>query len=302
MITGISNNLKAITLLISEKDLVPVRSILNFMKEKFPSFAIMKFRTGIIGENYLVSFKVTNEFYPQVLEKFAYNDIPIILKDKVSQAFIGEKKEEKRRKLRGQGWSELSVNKKHISLNDLQKLAHDGKVKEIIKEAKGGVRANIEIVNKAKQLLTETINAAIKKLTKYAEEGVGKRQDAIDQLILIASDKDLRLFDKSKDINNAGLAAIEIALSNKNYSNNLIKIANNSKLTNTINIKAAIALEKIISNHSDDEYKYLEDVVKSLNTRWLRIAFDTIQKNLSHDEKVSMNNLIAFIEEKRTAA
>jgi len=48
----------------------------------------MKFRTGFIGEDILISFKVTDEFYPKVLEKFAYNDIPVIMQDKKTLEYL----------------------------------------------------------------------------------------------------------------------------------------------------------------------------------------------------------------------
>ncbi len=72
----------------------------------------MKFRTGFIGEDILISFKVTDEFYPKVLEKFAYNDIPVIMQDKKTLEYIDEKKQQKRRKLQTQGWSEISSKQK----------------------------------------------------------------------------------------------------------------------------------------------------------------------------------------------
>jgi len=302
MTTAISNNLRSITLLIKEKDLIPVRSLLNFLKEKFPRFSVNKFRTGKIGEDILISFKVTSEYYPKVVEKFAYNDIPIIMKDKASLELVVVKKEEKRRKLRVQGWSEISVNRRQISLTELQKLSDQGKLKEVVKEAKGGVSSNIEIVKKAKKILGRTINIAIENIIQYSEEIVSKRQESINQLLLIATDKDLKLFQKFEDMKRAGLAAIDIALSHKQYNSNLIQIANNPKLDNSTNIKAAIALSEILFANTEDEDESLSTVIKLLNTRWLKIAFETIQQNLSEDEIESIKNLIEFIHDKRKAA
>ncbi len=302
MKTEILNNIKPITILLKEKDLASVKAILNFLRDKYPQFSIMKFRTGGIGEDILVSFKVHNDFYPKVLEKFAYNDIPIIMKDKSSLEFISEKKEQKRKKLRAQGWSEIIVIKRQLTLRELTRLSNEGKVKEVTKEARGGVGSKIEIINKAKKLLSETIHIAIENLVKYSEGCVWKKQEAIDQLLLIAADKDLKLFHKYDEICKAGLTAIELSHSHKNYYENLIKIANHSKLNNLINIKAVTTFADIYFNSSDEERDQLPNAIKLLNVRWLRIAYDTIQQKLSIEEREHFNFFIEFIENKRNAA
>lgn len=300
MIATTANDIKSITILIEEKDLAPVKAILKFLTEKYDRFSAMKFRTGKLGEDILVSFRVKAEFYPIVLEKFAYNDIPVIMKDKISLDFIDEKKELKRKKLRAQGWSEITVSKRQLTINELINLATEGKIKEVVNEAKGRVGSNIKIIKKAKDLLTETINVAIDNLISYAEENSTKKQEAIDQLILIAIDKDLKLFHKHDDISRAGLTAIELSLSDKNYYGNLIKMANNSKLNNLSNIRATVALAKLHFNNSE-KLEYLPDAVKLLNIRWLRIAFDTIQQKLSDEETEIFSDFIKLIEEKRKA-
>jgi hypothetical protein len=298
----ITNDIKPITILLKEKDLASVKAILKFLNERYSKFSVMKFRTGKIGEDILVSFKVSGEFYPKVLEKFAYNDIPIIMKDKSSQEFIDKKKEHKRKKLQAQGWSEITIDKRQISLSELIELSSNGKIKEVAKEAKGGVNSNITIVNKAKELLTETINIAIENLVKYAEVKLSRSQEAIDQLLLIATDKDLKLFHKNVEISQAGLAAIELSLSHKNYYDNLIKIANHPKLNNLTNIRATVAFADLYFTSSEKELEQFPDVIRLLNTRWLKIAFETIQHSLSIEEVEQFNHFIQFIENKRKAA
>ena len=297
-----NQDINSITLLIRDKDLSTIKAILKFLKEKYPSFTVLKFRTGRIGDDLLVSFKVKKEFYSVVLEKFAYNDIPLIMKDKGSKEYVDQKKEQKRRKLRAQGWSEISVSKKKVSLQELQRFADAGKLKEVAKEAKGGIGSDLEIVKKAKSLLSKTIITAIENLVKYALEKTGQRQDAIDELVLIASDKDLKLFDKTTEMTKAGLSAIEISLTHKNYYNNIIKIANNSKLNNLLNVKATIAFSEIYNNAEENEIEKIPDPIKTLNTRWLKIAFETVQVKLNSEEIEKFNSFIEFIERQRNAA
>ncbi|MDX1700228.1 MAG: hypothetical protein R3250_06400, partial [Melioribacteraceae bacterium] len=191
-------NIEPITLLTTEKELTTIKTILDFLNDKYPNFKVIKFRTGKIGENILVSFKVKQEFFSTVLEKFAYNDIPIIMKDKNTTKIVDEKKEQKRKALKAQGWSEINVKKDQITLSELDRLAEAGKLKEIIKEAKGGIGANSDIVKKAKSVISKTIENAIDNLINYAHEKPGRREDSINQLLQIASDKDLKLFNKQK--------------------------------------------------------------------------------------------------------
>jgi hypothetical protein len=301
MFSDTLNNLKSITVLTNEKDLVSIKSILKFLKERYSELLIEKFRAGLIGDNTIISFKVNSEYYPIVLEKLAFNDIQIIIKDKEEANFIENKKEQKRRKLRAQGWSEISSNKKQITIEELKRFSDDGKIKEIILEAKGGIRSSLEITEKARKLLSATVKIAIKNLINYAEEKLGKRSDAIDQLILIATDKDLKLLHKIDETNEAGLAAIQISLTHQNYYEYLIKIANNTKLNNFINIKAANSLAELYLRNSDEEIQ-LPDVIKDINTRWLRIAFESAKKNLSYEEIEKFEHFVEFIEESRRAA
>ena len=116
MLSETLNNLKTITVLSNEKDLVTIKSILKFLKERYSNLSIVKFRAGMIGDNTIVSFKINSEYYPIVLEKFAFNDIHIIMKDKEEVNFFENKKEQKRRKLRAQGWSEISPSKRQITI------------------------------------------------------------------------------------------------------------------------------------------------------------------------------------------
>lgn len=309
MFFNTDDDIKTITILIKEKDLTIIKSILDFLKDKYKDFSAMKYKTGKIGEDVLVSFKVHKNYYPKVLEKFAYNDIPVIIKDQSVIDYIDEKKEHKRQKLRARGWKEIGIHIKQITFQELDILINEGRIKEVAKEAKGGVGTNSEIVQKAKNSLTHTVDVAIENLIRYAEENPTKKQNAINELLDIATDSDLKLFQKRMEMIKAGEAAIAIAINNEDLYDNLISIANNNKLENILNVKSTIYLSGIIlsldeNNQELDSDKQVElpDVVRLLNTRWLKIAFETIQNKLTEEEKNNFNELISFIEQKRKVA
>ena len=309
MFLNSNENIKTITILIKEKNLPVIKSILDFLKEMNKDFSVMKYKTGKIGEDVLVSFRVHNKYYAQVLEKLAYNDIPVIIKDQSVIDFIDEKKEHKRQKLRARGWKEIGVHVKQITFQELEQLINEGRISEVAKEAKGGVGTNPEIVQKAKNSLTKTVDVAIENLIRYAEENPTKKQNSINELLDIATDSDLKLFQKRNEMVKAGEAAIAIAINNEELYNNLISIANNNKLENILNVKSTIYLSGLIlsideNNQGLESDKQIElpDVVKLLNTRWLKIAYETVFKKLTEEEKNNLNQLIEFIEQKRNVA
>ncbi len=302
MFTSTKEKTKPITILAKEKDLAVLKSILKYFKSRYRAFSVKKYRTGHIGEDMLVSFRVSAEFYSEMLSKFAYNDIPIIMNDKEEAKYLDDKKEEKKKKLRSQGWSDISVDRKHISFQELEEFSEQGKIREVAKEARGGVGSKIEIITKAKELLGKTITNAIESLIKFSEEKPGNKEEAINQLLLIASDKDLKSFQKKQEMIKAGNAAIEIALSEEKLFPYLIKIVNNNKIDNILNLKSAIAIAGIVLCVEDCDEIELPDIEKSINTRWLKIAYETVQQKLTAEEQKSVNDLLNYIEEKRTAA
>jgi len=81
----------------------------------------------------------------------------------------------------------------------------------------------------------------------------------------------------------------------------LIKRANNTKLNNFINIKAANSLAELYLSNYDEEIQ-LPDVIKNINTRWLKIAFESARKNISYEEIEKFEHFVEFIEESRRAA
>lgn len=302
MFGNIGYSKKTVTVLVTHKDVLVVKSILKYFKSKYKNFDVSKYRTGNIGENILLSFKVDNEFYSKVLEKFAYNDLQVILNSKEDADLIDSKKEEKIKKLRSQGWSDISSSQKIISFEELQKLSENGKIKEVVKESRGGAGTKIEIVTKARDLLGPTVLNAIKILEEKVTKSESKREEVVKELISISKDKDLKTFQKNKEQIIAGEKAIALILEKTKLFDYLIKIANDSKISNMVNLKAAIAIAGIILSVEENEELDLPDVSRSLNTRWLSIAYETVQNKLSNEEQKSYNDLLNYIEEKKTAA
>ncbi|PID62402.1 MAG: hypothetical protein CR986_01845 [Ignavibacteriae bacterium] len=297
MLTATKN--KSITILVTERELSTVKSIIKFLSDKFPGFAVLNFRKGKLGEDYLINFKVYPKYYSKVLEKLAYNDIELIMKDKDTLLYVDEKKEQRRKRRLAEGWAAITKTKRHLTIKELHTLADEGKLKEMIKEAKGGINSKLVIVTKAKELLNTTVENAISNLIDLSESAPSKIEESINHLINIASLKDLKLFNMYDQMNLAGYAAIDLAVSNEKQFHKIIDILNNSNLNTMVNIRAALALSNLVFSEAAKSSKYFPDYIKTTNTRWLKIVFETIQKKLTKEEEENIQNLIAHIEEEK---
>ena len=71
--------------------------------------------------------------------------------------------------------------------------------------------------------------------------------------------------------------------------------------SNVININAALALNDLFE-YGDDNIENFPNVVKNLNTRWLRIAFETAQFKLTDEDQNKFKSFIKSIDDQRQAA
>ena len=294
--------MKEITALIEPKELITVKSILTVLKEKHPDFYVKKFKMGKVGEKKIITFKVDNKYFKLILEKFAFNDISILNREKAVVDFVEERKEHKTNKLRSRGWGEVKSKRSNITPEDLDKFASEGEYEKVLKETKAVPGSDIEMVKKAQSLLSTAIENAINKNFQLAQEDKYKAQESIDKLIRIASNPDLKTAQKIKERIHAGETAIKICLLYDELLPELIPIANNNKINNIVNIKAAIAFSGKIPKKKSNIPPEISEGCRTINTRWLKIAFETVQTNLKKKEITAFYKLIGFIEANRNAA
>ncbi len=294
--------MKEITALIEPKEIITVKSILSVLKEKYPDFHVKKFKIGKVSEKRIITFKVDNKYFKTTLEKFAFNDISILNREKTVVDFIEERKEHKTNKLRSRGWGEVKSQKSNITPEDLDRFAAEGEYEKVLKETKSVPGSDYEIVKKAKSLLTQAIENAIDKDFELAQEDKYKAQESIDKLIRIASNPELKNIQKIKERIKAGEMAIKICLLYDELLLELISIANNNKVNNIVNIKAAIAFSGKVPKKKKDITDEILEGCKTLNTRWLKIAFEPVQTKLKKKEITAFYKLIGFIEANRNAA
>lgn len=294
--------MKEITAIVQGKELAIVKSLLKVTKERHADFVVKKFRTGSVGDKTLITFRVDPRFFKVILEKFAYNDITIMNREKEVTDFIEERKEHKKNKLRSSGWADIQTQKNNISAEALERFANAGEFDKVLKETYSVLGSDIEIVKKAKTLLSDSICIAIDKILNEAETNKSKAEESIDKLLRIASNNELKNSQKTKERIKAGKAAIKVCLMYKDFQTDLIQIANHYKINNEINIKAVIKFSEIVKEKKNDLSDEIIDSLKLLNTRWVRIAFDSVQSKLKKKEVNSINYLIDFVSSLREAA
>ena len=294
--------MKEITALIDQKEFITVKSILSVLKDKYPDFHVKKFKMGKVGEKKIITFKVDNKYFRTILEKFAFNDIQIMNREKAVVDFIEERKEHKTNKLRSRGWNEIKSQKNNITPENLEKFTEQGEYEKVLKETRSVPGSDYEIVKKAQSLLSTAIENAIAKDYELAQEDKYKAQESIDKLIRIASNPELKNMQKIEERIKAGETAIKICLLYDELLLELIPIANNNKVNNIVNIKAAIAFSEKIPKKKSNIPEEISEGCKSINTRWLKIAFETVQTKLKKKEITAFYKLIGFIEANRNAA
>ncbi len=293
--------LKEITTVIKENEEQILRSIISIFKKNFSGFEVYKYKKGKLGDEFIITFKVDKDYYGSLIQKLAYNDIRIFRKDAEAKQIVEEVKNQKRKAapVAKSGWDSIRTKQKTITEEDLEELAVDGKYKEILDVIKNSIRHPLEIVKKAKALLSDSIAIALNRAYSNATENKDEAKKEYKVLLNIATDKQLKLNRLTKELKEAGYQLIELCIFYPEFFKNLIDIANNSNLHPTINIKAAVELgDKFLS----DEEKYAEEIalaVKNLNTRWLNNAFEIAIKDLSNQEIDTFKKLVRFIEGKR---
>ncbi len=198
-----------------------------------------------------------------------------------------------------------------VNSDDLKSIKKIKKIEDFIEE--GNYAVLLDIVkdirleqnkrNRAEAALPATVKKAIE--LNYAEGILGRRRafGALEELVKIATNAQLKNLRLNHILENSGYKAMELCTKYDDFADELIKIANNIKMPNIVSIKSIIMFAEI-TLRDDRNFKsdYEADIVfatKNSNLRWLRMAYDSIEQELSDDEKKSYDMFMSFIEFKK---
>ena len=292
--------LKPVATLIKEKEVVFFKELIDKLRDRQPEIQITPFKYGSIGDNKLVSFKVSENHYTLILESMVTNNLKIILKDEESEKII-KKAETVSLAREMNGWGDIKKSESPDNTKETKSLEayiKEGNYSEVIRISRN-INFGNEVVQKAKNSIPIAVTNAIKKATYESEQRKSSVEENIKLLIKIASDINLKNLNLPKLLKQAGFSAIQLCANDPNQFEQLISICNNSSIHNMINVKAAIAFSKITLDKESEYEEIISIAVRNLNTRWLSIAGDVAKNDLSKDELTQFNRLIDYLFEKR---
>lgn len=290
---------ESINTLVSEKQLKTMENILETLAQKIPQLTITPIKYGKIGNEILTSFKVNEEHYQFIIEKLTINGIQVVTQDERARQFVDIAKTRIRESGTGNMMHWGNKNKsKNVEKKSIDELSAEGDYAEVIRISRD-ITLPKEESNRAKLSIDRAIQSAIS--IAYSE-AYSKKIDIhknLDRLIQIASDGNLNVLQKIEFMKQAGLLAVQICARYTDYVADLISICNNNKLHNIICIRAAITFHDIVFQNKDSFKEEIVIARKKLNTRWLLIAINSVEPELSHLEKASFNALVNFINTNR---
>ncbi len=166
---------------------------------------------------------------------------------------------------------------------------------------------NIRLEENKRHRAEVGIPAAVKRAIEinFEEGESGKRRasGALEALVNIATNSQLKNLRLNHILINAGQKAIEICTLYDDFADELIKIGNNIKIPNIISINSIVKFSAItLRNNRDFKPEYEADIniaIKNTNLRWLRMAYDNVEQEINDEDKKLFERFISFIEYKK---
>lgn len=278
-----------------------LRDIIYTIRDLKPGLIISSLRYENIGDDVIISFRIDADSYSFMVEKLIYNNVRLLIVDKKNEDLM-ESIQKKIHQANSDfiGWGASKNLASLVKSKSLEELVENGNYREVIRLSKNFASSNT-IIEKAKNNISPAIFVAIDTAFQDGLRNQIEIDNSIEKLIEIASDKNLKVLNKIDELKRAGFLAIELCTQRRDNYSDLIHIANNSSLHNIINIKAAIRFSQLILSDTEQYDEEIQLAVRKLNTRWLSIAMDIVEKDLSDAEVTEFKKFFNFIVTKRNA-
>ncbi len=295
---------ETISIIIDDrKEIDKVKKALNAFKMKNPNASLGKPRFGELSGKILITFKVDNEYSSELILAFAHNYITVLattdkIKKKVEKATAQYAEALAKN---SKDWDEMKIEQPKMSISELESFAQSGNYNEIIKIASDLIVYGEKIVEKAKNVLDESVKNAIEKAYKKAIDEQEFAEDSINRLIKVSADSRLRIMNKWELMQEAGKKAIDLIVKYPQFSIKLVEIANNAEIHNYINILAFITFGNIVYNEKEQHKEAIEEATRLLNLRWIEIAYDVATSFLSEKEKELFKKYLKYFRNRKEA-
>ncbi len=295
--------LKKIVLKVEKRELKNVKEVLWSFKESKPEVSIDALRHGTLGEDTLVSFNVDEKHYEALIGKLNESGIRVLLpatkSEKENLAVKLKPKvistnnaqgESNRLDVETHALNKRAINTPAAVLDATIENGNYEKVIQISKDFKSG----FELIKKAKDNLGKAVTNAVNNAFEKASKSMFEFTSGFNQLIKIASDRNLKAMHLIDQQKTAGLYAINLCASRREYLNLLIQICNNNSIPNIVCLKASVELATMVLDEEDSN-EDTEYAVRYLNIKWLQIVFDTTGDEITQKQKNSVKELISRV-------
>ncbi len=284
-----------------KKEIEEVRKALAEFKNDFPQVKLGKPKFGELSKKIIISFKVEKGYVEPFLTVFTHHFIKVLVTNNKIKKQVAEITSNYIEALtqQGNGWEQLKMEKPKMSVVELEEYAENGEYEEVLKVAEDLFNYGEYVVKKAEDILEISLEKAINNAISEAKQFPEKGGKSINDLIRIASNIKIKVYNKKEIILRSGLAAVEIAKNNPKLYFELIKISNNTHLNNLITVKAFIELGRIILKSPEKTEAEFNAAKKMLNLRWLEIAFQVVENDLEESERKTFNDFFIFLKKER---
>ena len=293
---------KKISVELFENEGIKLKNFLIAIADIRNSISVKKFEGGNESKSDFYIFTVEMDVLKEFVVKLSKSDLKIVSQEEINNKLKSTiKSNSAYNSAVNQDLSpaELKAIKRIKTIEDFIK---DGEYKVLLDIIKD-IRLEQNKRNRAETALPVAVKRAID--INY-EEGLQSKRRAfvsLEELTEIATNSQLKNLRLNHILENAGYKAIEICINYNDFADELIKIANNIKMPNIISMKAVIKFSEITlrddRNFKSDFEADIVYAVKNTNLRWLNIAFDSVEEEITNEEKEQFNKFMSFIKFKK---
>jgi len=293
---------KKISIELFEDEAAKLKSFLVSLSDIRNSISVKKMEGGNESKSDFYIFTVEMDALKEFVVKLSRTDLKIITQEEINEKLKSTIKSNAAYSSATNSDispAELKALKKVKTIEDFIKNGEYKVLLDIIKD----IRLEQNKRNRAETALPAAVKRAIE--INY-EEGLQSKRRAfisLEELTEICTNSQLKNLRLNHIIENAGYKAIEICINYNDFADELIKIANNIKMPNIISMKAVIKFSEITlkddRNFKSDFEADIVYAVKNTNLRWLNIAFDSVEEEITNEEKEQFNKFMSFIKFKK---
>lgn len=287
--------LEKVVIKTDEKDLERVQKVIESLSQMNKSLMMGKIIYGRLGENILLSFNTDSASFPFIFEKLTINNVKVILDsstEKLRQTLV-----QKKGPVPYEGWD--SLKKQNRALESIEAIASSGNYQELFRIVKD-IRNEKSRIEEAQNAIPSTVSICIQNIYNTAKTQKSRIDDSVNKLLDISADQNLRSPNLIEHTKMAGVLAIELYGNDESTAYKLINICNNNQIHKYVNIAAAIKFSKIVLANTEQHENNLEYAIKKLNLRWLNICFPIVEHEFNEADKAAFQNLIQYIENRRS--